>query len=176
MTANVRGRNGRRAAAVALTAALVIGGSLVAGGAPAASKLDKSKPKLLANAVLHPVAGDGSGDGLMEEEGLFYAKQRGQRMGIIAILIGLVPEQDFALRFSRKPCSAGASGFAKTRRQIPFTSSPEGHAHVEQQNLGTGLFRRTRSIVVVSLETGNKFQGCGGLVLGYELKNVQITS
>ena len=176
MRVSERSRSGRRAAAVTLAAALVIGGWLVAGGAPAVSKQDKSKPKLLANAVLHPVAGDGSGDGLMEEEGIFYAKQRGQRMGIIAILIGLVPEQDFALRFSRKPCSAGAGGFAKTRRQVPFTSGPEGHAHVARENLGKGLIRRTRSVVVVSFETGNKFQGCGALQLGYELQNVQITS
>jgi len=172
MRVSERSRSGRRAAAVTLAAALVIGGWLVAGGAPAASKQDKSSPKLIGNALVQ-LTGAGN-DPVTEEHSLFYAKQRGQRMGIIAILIGLVPEQDFALRFSRKPCSAGAGGFAKTRRQIPFTSSPEGHAHVERQNLGKGLIRRTRSVVVVSPETGNEFQGCGALQFGIEVDGVTI--
>jgi hypothetical protein len=161
-TTSTRADNRARTAKALVATALLVGGSLIAGGALAggAQSPKQKQGKLVLNAAWK-VEGGGIFNGLL------YARQRGQRMGIIGILIALQAEQPYALAFSRKSCGQGSGGLL--RKRIPFTGSPEGHAVVTDK-AAPKLLRRAKSAVVLTPETGNEFQRCarfnGGVFVG----------
>jgi hypothetical protein len=100
-------------------------------------------------------------------QGLLVAKQNGRTsrkgarpMGIIAILIGLKAEQSYGLAFSTRRCGRGAGGLVG--KGIRFTASSDGEAVVKRNyRLKRKVLRRARSAVLLSPETGRRFQSCG---------------
>lgn len=160
------GRGGRRrvpkiGAAVATALVLLVG----AGASPAgATQLENAR----VTSFLAP--GTGQGGGIFNEAtGLMTATQtkrtakNGSRpMGIIAILIGLKADQDYALSFSTRPCSAGGGGLVG--RKVKFTSSQRGDAVVKRRyRLTRKALRRSKSVVLLSPESGRRFVSCGRL-------------
>lgn len=169
-----RGRSdgGLRFCATAMLALALAGGCLlVAGATPSADarKLPK-EPGLFVAANIdwnwaHKPGGGATG--LVGAEGLFQATQTGpttgkgtRPMAIIAILIGLKPEQDYALAFSTKRCGQGGGGLIGAG--VKFTSSSVGEAVVKRRyRLKRKVLRRSKSVVLLSKETGRRFQSCG---------------
>ena len=140
-TTSDRVRRRRRPAPVLLATALVVSGSLLAGGTLVGGAQDPAQTN--GNLVVNATWDDSDID-----HGLAYARQqRGETMEIQAVLTGLEPNKRYALRFSRGNCRGDSNGLL--RKRIPFTSSALGHASIKQANLPKRLFVRTRSFVVV---------------------------
>lgn len=96
-------------------------------------------------------------------------------MGIIAILIGLKADQNYALRFSTARCGSGQGGgiygFMDNRaklkrtligRGIKFTSDPDGTAYVEQDSLWTRKAnRRANAVLLLEGDPDRPLVVCG---------------
>ncbi|MCB0827661.1 MAG: hypothetical protein KDB62_02475 [Solirubrobacterales bacterium] len=146
-----------------LTTVLLVGLMLTAGGLPARAY------ELRSVQITSYMSGTGGG-GIYAPgtaQGLVVAKQNGRTsgkgarpMGIIAILIGLKAEQKYGLAFSTRRCTRGAGGLVG--KGVRFTASSEGKAVVKRNyRLQRKVLRRARSMVLLSPETGRRFQACG---------------
>ncbi len=114
-----------------LVAGLLFSGWVVVSGA-LAGKNDRSTKKrsLVANAVIQPRAGSP----YLEDEGLiYYGRQPDGRKGIIAILIGLKPDQKYQLGLRKRGCGDRGGGIfnrALGGRGV-FTAEADGTAYMK---------------------------------------------
>lgn len=162
-------------ATVALLAAVLATSGTLVGGASSSADARKlpGKRGLIATAAIDwGSAKPGQGaTGQVRANGLFQATQTGptsrkgtRPMAIIAVLIGLKAERNYALAFSKKRCPEGAGGLVGTFR---FRASSAGEAAVKRKyRLKRKALRRSKSVVLLSPKTGRRFLSCGRLVVG----------
>jgi hypothetical protein len=160
-----------RFALALLGAALLASGLL---GAEARSAKRSGAVQLERLQVSSFMSGDAQGGGIYSSakaQGLVVANQTGKTsrkgarpMGIIAVLIALKADQKYALAFSSRRCAKGGGGILG--RKIGFTASPQGEAVVNRKYLlKRNVLRRSKSVVLLSKETGKRFQSCGRTVV-----------
>ncbi|MFA9400172.1 MAG: hypothetical protein ACERKT_03585 [Acidobacteriota bacterium] len=86
-------------------------------------------------------------------------------MAIIAVLIGLKADRNYALAFSRKRCGKSTGGLIG--RRLKFTASPVGEVVAQRRyRLKRKVLRRSKSVVLLSKATGKRFQACGRRLAG----------
>ncbi len=170
----------RRAVTALLAGALVLSCMLVGGGPVADSASKRPSKRSVFVWSSHKPGGGATGQAtagfLLKGEQNGRMSRRGARpLGIIAILIGLKADQDYALRFSTARCGSGQGGgifnylvdrasLKRTLigRGIKFTSASDGTAYVEQDSLWTRKAnRRAKSVLLLEGDPDRPLVVCG---------------
>jgi len=166
---------GKPLVAVLVTGMLFSGWMVVSGALAGKNDRSTKKRSLVANAVIQPRAGSP----YLEDEGLiYYGRQPDGRKGIIAILIGLKPDQTYQLGLRKRGCGNRGGGIFNSALggRLVFTADAEGTAYLKYPDIqgesssakiSQRHLRKVRSAVLLTRDTGNRFQGCGTMQFSF---------